>query len=394
MLLVLTTLVICAIALMLMIPALVLFIQVVSAMLPAKESRSVQNREATLAVLIPAHNEELVIVQTIASITPQLTRCARLLVVADNCTDSTASLAREAGAEVIERFDDQLQGKGYALDFGVRHLQSAPPDVLLIIDADCRVAAGSINHLAQACVNTGGPVQSVDLMQSSTPTGLNARLAEFAWLVKNYIRPLGLLRLGLPCPLNGTGMGFPWELVAKAQLASGHIAEDMKLGIDLALMGHPAQFCPGAQVSSHFPLGAEAIRTQRTRWEHGHMSMILEEFPRLFCKALVKGDGKLLGLAFDLVIPPLALLVALQLSILFLAIFWYFLGLSGDPLAIALSGIGLLLCAILLAWGRWGRAVVTFRDLLSIPSYIFKKLPLYLKFWTSRQSSWVRTDRD
>ena len=85
----------------------------------------------------------------------------RLLVVADNCSDDTAALARTAGAEVVERSNAQQRGKGYALDFGVRHLASAAPDVMIIVDADCQVGEGSIERLANCCIDSGRPTQAL-----------------------------------------------------------------------------------------------------------------------------------------------------------------------------------------------------------------------------------------
>ena len=71
--------------------------------------------------------------------------------VADNCTDDTAAIARAAGAEVIERQNATLRGKGYALDAGIRHLTANPPAVVIIVDADCLVAGGTIDLLSRRC---------------------------------------------------------------------------------------------------------------------------------------------------------------------------------------------------------------------------------------------------
>jgi cellulose synthase/poly-beta-1,6-N-acetylglucosamine synthase-like glycosyltransferase len=390
----LVTWALCALALLLLIPALVLFAQMLFAILPAKVPNIRLRKDVSFAVLIPAHNEEAVIGSTIESIRPQMVDGARLLVVADNCTDATAKLARAAGAEVIERTKEKQSGKGYALDFGIQHLQQAPPNVLLIIDADCQVQPDSIEHLVTRCAETGRPVQSLYLMRSPEGAWSTMRIKEFAWLVKNQVRPLGFLRLGLPCQLMGTGMGLPWQLATKAQFASGHLVEDMKLGIDLAMMGRSALFCPAAVVTSYFPLGNDAVNTQRTRWEHGHLNTIMQEFPRMLAQAIKKADLKLLGLALDLAVPPLALLVTMQIVMLCVTAAWSVLGVSGQPLLFSLFGTGFLAVAILLAWYHWGRTLITFTDLLLTPLYVLAKLPLYLKFWTKRQTDWVRTDRD
>ena len=276
-------------AIVLMLPVLVFLLQVLAAIFLAKPSASIKLNlvkpnlvKPKLAILMPAHNESLVIAQTIQSIMSQLGNQDYLLVVADNCNDDTAAIARNLGAIVIERINQHERGKGYALDYGLQHLKANPPQVVLIIDADCMVENDAINKLGSACMAYQRPIQALYLMQSQPSPSLKARIAAFAWLVKNKVRPLGFKALGLPCQLMGTGMAFLWQDIVKVNLASGHIVEDMKLGADLCRMNKAPLFLPEALVTSVFPPTAEATSTQRTRWEHGHLSMILTEAPSLF----------------------------------------------------------------------------------------------------------------
>src|SRR5512135_2526179 len=197
------------VALLLLMPASLLFLQMILASLPAKPRAVPLGRRPSVAVLMPAHNEALVLEETVRSIIPQLAAGDRLLVVADNCSDDTAKIAAASGVEVIERFDLERRGKGYALDYGMRHLRSSAPEVVIVIDADCKVSKGVIERLARACVGEERPVQGRYLMQAPPEASLRVRMAEFAWLVKNHVRPLGFLRIGLPCQLMGTGMAFP-----------------------------------------------------------------------------------------------------------------------------------------------------------------------------------------
>ncbi len=377
-----------------LVPVCVLLLQVTLALPAARRQAPPDGPRPRVAVLIPAHNEADAIAFTLQGIRAQLIAGDRMLVVADNCSDDTARIAAEAGAETIERSDPALRGKGYALEFGLRHLRQAPPEVLLIIDADCRLYPGGIEQLAQRAGNSGCPVQALDLMQAPPGAGIKTRIAEFAWLVKNWARPLGSQRLGLPCQLMGTGMAFPWALIGNANLANAELAEDMKLGIDLALAGHPPQFCLDALVTSRFPETARATATQRTRWEHGHLGMIAQEAPRLLGQALARRDLRLLGLALDLAVPPLALLATLIALVFAASAAAAAAGLSALPFRLAATALGLLTLTILLAWLGWGRRVLSLGALLSIPFYVMSKAPIYLKFWTQRQKEWVRTGRD
>jgi cellulose synthase/poly-beta-1,6-N-acetylglucosamine synthase-like glycosyltransferase len=382
------------IAAALLLPVLFFLLQILAAVFLAKPSQQPSSDQSItrprIAVLMPAHNESLVITETIQSILSQLAESDQLLVVADNCSDETAAIAKRLGASVIERSHETERGKGYALDFGLQYLKNNPPQIVIVIDADCIVTLGAIEKLTLACQANQCPVQALYLMQSQANPSLKASIAQFAWLVKNKVRPLGLKALGMPCQLMGTGMAFLWNDIIQSSLASGHIVEDMKLGVDLTRVRKAPLFLPEALVTSVFPPTATATNSQRTRWEHGHLSVIVKEVPSLFIEAIKTKNGSMLALACDLLIPPLA-----ALSLLSTACFLLSMLLSSQP-ALVLASIILLalLGAILLAWLGFGRDTISFKQLCYAPIYALIKIPLYIKFFINRQVEWVRSKRD
>lgn len=376
------------------VPVAVLLVQALAALKQTRVMPIATHWRPSVAVLVPAHNEAQGIAATIASIREQLRDGDRILVVADNCSDDTVAVALAAGAPVLERSNLEQRGKGYALDYGVQHLAHSPPEVVIMIDADCRLLEGAVDRLACLAMTAQRPVQGLDLMQAKKNSGLKMRISEFAWIVKNHVRPLGFLRLGLPCQLMGTGMAFPWNLIEKAGLANGNLAEDMQLGIEMARKNAAPIFCPDACVISYFPVGEEAARLQRTRWEHGHMSMILHDGLPLLIQGLRRSDRMLIALALDMCVPPVALLTLLTFSLFIVAAAAYFMFTWIAPLILAAFSLSGLTLAVLLAWRRFGRHVVSLNDLFSTLTYVFWKLPLYLKFFVSRQVEWVRAKRD
>ncbi len=380
---------------LLAVPVLVLLFQVVLS-LPARRSSEPTPEVARpcVAVLMPAHDEAAGIAASLATVRPQLESGDRLLVVADNCRDDTARIAAAEGAEVVERADATRRGKGYALDFGVRHLSGDPPQVLVIVDADCAVQPGALDRLVRECAASGRPVQALYLMQSPLGAGLKARLGEFAWLVRNLARPLGWHRAGLPCQLMGTGMAFPWPLIRQAPLASPHLVEDLQLGLDLAAAGAPPRFCPEARVTSRFPADAQALATQRARWEHGHLGVIAGQVPKLLWRALSRGKPALATMVLDLAVPPLASLVLMLLAWLLLSGLAAAMGASAGPLGSVCASLALLAVAVLLAWAGHGRHVVGLSELLGAPLYALAKLPVYMGWCRGRSLLWVRTRRD
>ncbi|MBF2027629.1 MAG: glycosyltransferase [Oscillatoriales cyanobacterium C42_A2020_001] len=384
-----------AIAVLLLLPISVLFIECVAALFPNhSRSTATDTLRPRIYVLIPAHNEEAGIGATVAPLLEQLTTGDRLIVVADNCSDNTATVARELGATVIERHDPEHRGKGYALDFGVRFIANHPPDVVVIVDADCRVMPGSIERLAQLAITCNRPVQSTYLFEQSANPSPKTAVSTLAIIVKNWVRLAGLNNLGMPCLLTGTGMAMPWEIIRRAPLASGNIVEDMNLGMDLAISGYSPLFCPEARVTSVLPQKEQAAKSQRTRWEHGHLQTIKTQVPRLLKASLRTLRLDLLVLALDLLIPPLSLLVMLWLVATAISLLSLWLGASHIP-AILLGIAGLLLVsAILLAWAKFARSYLPIKALLAIPLYILWKVPVYFAFLLKPQKAWVRTERD
>jgi hypothetical protein len=217
-------------------------------------------------------------------------------------------------------------------------------------------------------------------------------VSALAWRIKNWLRPLGALSWGAPCPLMGTGMAFPWHLIRQAPLAHGHLVEDMKLGIDLACAGAPPLFVPQARINSWFPLTREAALAQRTRWEHGHLSMLIAEGPSLLKRSLLTLDARLAAMALDLMVPPLTLLLGLVLAAVAIGSALA-VGKSWAPLCIASAALILMLTAMARSWWLIGRDLISARDLLHVLFHAVCKLPIYLKFITHRQKEWVRTDR-
>ena len=377
----------------------VFFVEVIAALtlgrryddLPSNSNSDIAPR---IAVLVPAHNESAGLLPTLEDIKLQLQPGDRMLVVADNCTDDTATVARAAGAEVVERQDPVRRGKGYALDFGIQHLSSAPPAILIMIDADCRLGVNAIQRLTALCAVTQRPVQALDLMVAPVNSTINHRIAEFAWRVKNWLRPLGLKALGLPCQLMGTGMAFPWEVIRGVDLANGWLVEDLKLGLDLTAQEHPPLFCPSALVTSQFASSAKAARTQRERWERGHIGMILTVAPKLICRAVKLRNWNLLALTLDLAVPPLSLLAIFVIGTVTISAVCALLGPSLAALILSGAALVAFVLAAFLGWLKCGRDVVPIGTVISIPLYMLGKLGLYrIKIFNKTDSRWIRTDR-
>jgi cellulose synthase/poly-beta-1,6-N-acetylglucosamine synthase-like glycosyltransferase len=375
--------------------SLIVLIEISAAMLSKRRTltTSIAQERPSVVVLIPAHDESRGILPTLEDVRRQLRPGDRLLVVADNCTDDTAAVAEMAGAQVIARQNDTERGKGYALDFGLRSLREDDPKIVVILDADCRLEPGVIDQLAQTCSATGRPVQALYLMSAPDQTGLNHAIAEFAWRIKNDLRPRGLAALGLPCQLMGSGMAFPRRAFAAVKVASGHLAEDLDLGLQLARAGCAPLFCPGAVVRSVFPAREADVATQRQRWEHGHLSVLVGRVLPSVWAAVRDRNWRLLALGLDAGVPPLVLLAGLTTTAVCLAsLLGWLAGAGKAALIVSSIGLGLLGVALGLAWLACGRDLLTGPALWSLAPYLKMKAGIYARAFAANKK-WTRTGR-
>lgn len=353
-----------------------------------------EHSNKTSVIMIPAHDEEEVIASTIKGVKHELGPDDRILVIADNCSDETADIARKLGCEVIERNDAKRRGKGYALAFGVSYLRQNAPDIAIIVDADCEVAPGAISSLKQACSELKKPVQAYYLLYAPKDGQPEQRVSEFAIYLKNHIRLRGLARLGGSIPITGSGFAVPFSLLQSMDLATGEIVEDMKLGIELALSGESICYVSDAQITSPLPSIGGIADLQRQRWEHGHVGMIRAFLPKLIKGAWSKRSWPLLMLSLDMSVLPLTLLLACN-TLLWLVSLAIAL-LSGDPRLFLLTNTVMILIvvALICVSVTSGKSYIRWSDPLQFLKLTFKKAAIYRALITGETSEWLKTKRD
>lgn len=352
-----------------------------------------QVHPTSLVVIVPAHNEQAGIGETVRLLQNALPSNWRTLVVADNCTDLTAEIARAAGAETIDRIDEDKRGKGFALARARDHLRSAPPEVVVVIDADCRIDSLSLQHLGASAYGLQSPVQAVNLLTASEHAPPIVQISNFAMLIKNLVRARGLYRIYGALPLFGTGMAFPWATFDNAHLATGDTVEDLTLAVELVERGISVHLDEHARVTSPSAAAADTIG-QRRRWEHGFLRVAARTALPLLARALAKFSKRQLGLALHLCVPPLALLISISVVCLCFAAFAAVAANVRGPVEVLGLALAAALAATSAAWLREGRNTLSVAALTKAPSYVLSKLPIYMSLFTNYQSHWNRTRRD
>ena len=346
----------------------------------------------SVVVLVPAHNEAA----NLASILSAQRLCIpigmRLLVIADNCTDRTADIARSQGAEVAERHDPSKRGKGFAMAFGRAILAGHPPACVIVVDADTVPAVGSLERLALGALNSGRPVQGAYILEPRTEDSPLARLSAASFYVKNVVRQLGGLRVGAPAILTGSGMAFPWSIFAKLPLETSHIAEDLMLGVHSALDGAAPIFDPHAWIVGGVS-STSGTAIQRRRWESGFVQVGSDNVRPLLARALRLREPASAWLALHLGTPPLVLLLAVDAGATLVTGVAWVAGTSAIAFMLCAGMTVAAIVAVPFSLAGHGRLDLL-RDWYVAPRYALWKLRLSIISIFSRERSWIRTDRE
>lgn len=347
-----------------------------------------------VVVLMPAHDEAQVIENNVRLALAGMPAGGSLLVIADNCTDATADIARHAGAAVCERTDPDRRGKGYALAHGIAQLAADPPDCVIVLDADARPVGDALDRLAATAVALQRPVQATFLIEPDTASGPITRVSNFAHMLKNRVRQSGVARVSGSCFLCGSGMAFPWSIISGVNLANGEIVEDLVLGVKLVLNRTYPLFLPDSLVvSPTAPGDAEAVG-QRRRWEHGFLVAAARFAPVLLREAIRSRRIEPLWMALHLLVPPFVMLLMTALALCSVVAVLAWVGFAPIWLAVGLLAmVGVAGLLIVAAWWRHGRPYLQARDVLALPRYLLAKAGIWSRLVAAREAAWERTGR-
>lgn len=386
-------------------PLAYLLIVVIGAILGARRAkrqaatrhRASDATPSRFAVIVPAHDEELLIGTTLASLA-QLDYPAdryTVHVIADNCTDHTAERAQAAGAHVHERTDEAHRGKGYALAWMFARLaaEETPYDAYVILDADTVVAPALLRAFDRGLAAGAQALQAHNAVLNATESP-TAALRWVALSLMNYVRPLGRATLGGSSTLTGNGVCLTPGILARHPWQAFGLSEDYQYYLTLVAAGVRVAFVPDAQVYSVMPTSARQLQTQDIRWEtispdaRGWQRRIAW---RLFADGLRLRDWARLDALVELLTPPLSALVGGCALVVVVA----FALLAPVQLALGLALIILLLVYVGSAFYLLRPPRAVYRALLYAPAYVIRKLWVYFVLRRRRKhtNTWVRTAR-
>ena len=350
-------------------------------------------RKIFFDIIVPAHDEAAGIGKTISSLYRLSWPSAgyRIVVVADNCTDMTASISREAGATVLERQDPTRRGKGYALAHAFAWSRSAGiADAVAVVDADSVVSANLLESFA-ARIENGACALQAQYGVLNAMDSWRTRLMAIALGSIHKVRSRARERMRLSCGIRGNGWCVTHALLGKVPYQSFSLTEDVEFGVDLGLAGYRVAYCDESHVNGEMVTTEHASRSQRQRWEGGRIGLIREKVPALLRAALTRRSSVCVDLALDLLVLPLSYVVLNVVAIVAIA------ALNPDGLRWTLLMVGLIDLLALAAyvcrgWMLSGIGIVGLWDLLRVPGFLIWKL-LIIRF-QPRPDTWIRTKRE
>ena len=357
----------------------------VAAARPVRPVTPVAAGAQRLVIVVPAHNESRSLLRTVHSLQREVAGDgpARIVVVADNCSDDTAAVARSAGVEVLERLDAGRRGKGYALRHAFDSLPDA--DAFIVVDADTDAEPGFLSAM-RCALAAGAEALQCRYRVRDAHASRGATLCDVALGAWNVVRPRGRAVLGLSTGILGNGFALTRRVLQAVPYSATSIVEDVEYHHLLVQAGFRVQWVDGAQVLGDMPQDRGGAAQQRARWEGGRLRLLASRGPALAGRVMA-GQWQLADPLLDLLLWPLAWHVSLLLLALAL-------GAAGVQMAAA-GGLAVVALHVTVALALMPARRSHLRALLGAPAYVLWKLHLLGRTWQAagRHATWVRSAR-
>jgi len=347
-------------------------------------------------ILVPAHNEGENLIPTLSSLRrlDYSTHLFDVVVIADNCTDRTASVARQNGCQVWERSDPLRRGKGHALGWALGRMPSESYDAVAIIDADTQCSSNLLKVFSRELRFEETPVQaSVELAFSAeSPSWLSMTTRAAQRAEESYVS-VPRSRFRLYQGLQGTGFCIPVKVLGDVPWMAFSICEDLEYAFQLATKRVAVRFVRDAIVTSAMTGRLEYATRQRQRWARGTYTLIAKLIPLQFASAIFNRDWRSLESCLYL-----ATRSRLPLAVLTLLCGIGLLLVDGHGMPI----VGMLYLLVVLMEISYGVAVVSAvrpknGQLLLLLGFIRYSLWILQKhaaaILTFRRAGWDRTER-
>ena len=259
----------------------------VCALIQFKEKPMIKNKKHKFMMILPAHNEESVIGNLVESLQnldyPK--ELYDIYVIADNCTDNTAKIAKDLGAIVYERFDEKKKTKGFAMQWFLNQKikENADYDAFCVFDADNVVDKNFLNAMNKKLCQGEVIVQGYRDIKNPDDSWISAGYAIFYWMMNRFYH-LARYNLGLSPLINGTGFMVDFNLIKPTGWDTITLTEDIEFSLKNIAQGRKLGWATDAIVYDEQPTEFKQSWSQRSRWTVGHIQCM-----KYYTKDLAEG---------------------------------------------------------------------------------------------------------
>lgn len=273
------------------------------------------------AVIVAAHNEHNVVGQLIKNLHdlnyPK--ELYDIYVIADNCSDDTAAISREAGAIVCERFDSQKKSKGYALEWMFEKLFAMERDgkiydAVAIFDADNLVHPQFLMEMNNRLLKGDRIIQGFLDAKNPYDTWVAGTFAIAFWVI-DHVSHLAKTNIGLSAVLGGTGMCITIDVLKKYGWRATCLTEDMEFTMKSLTEGIKTTWAHDAIVYDEKPLTFKQSWTQRKRWAQGQFDVAHRFIPKMLVEGWRRRDIRIWDGCIYLLQPHFLMLSAFFIAI-------------------------------------------------------------------------------
>ena len=353
-------------------------------------------------MLIPAHNEELVISHTLSSVSALRYPPDRLkvYVIADNCTDSTAEISSKFDSvKVLVRNAVDQKSKGYALNWAIDQLKNdIDIDTFVIIDADTSIDPEFLTAMdrSRRAHESGHFVAQGKYGVANPNESWRTALMAGALSLVHVVRPLARELLHLSVGLKGNGMCIDRPVLDLLPWRGDSLTEDIYYTLDL-LEKHDllVHFVPSAVVEALMPTTAAGAASQRKRWEGGRSSILSRRAGGILWQGIIQLKPSYIDAAIDLLAPPLAQLAAALFCMISLIALASTVGVS-VRIQEYLAGYSILAFGAYVLGGFLvgGAPPLAYKALLYAPFFALWKAAIRLQSKGHADGEWIRTARE
>jgi cellulose synthase/poly-beta-1,6-N-acetylglucosamine synthase-like glycosyltransferase len=383
------------------------FLQLLATTIAAFFSRSIPGQvtapRTRFLVAIPAHNEEAGIAATVQSCLALEYPASlfQVVVIADNCDDGTAQVARREGALVLERHDETRKSKGYAIEFLIDQLHHSGEiealDALVLIDADSTVSPGLLRRFS-GLLESGIDWAQCYYTVSNPDESWRTRLLTYAFCLFNGVTPLGQFQLGLGAGFRGNGMCLSTKGLRRLPWTCHGLVEDMEYSWTVRLAGEKIAFIADENVKAvMLSRGGQGAAAQRRRWEFGRGELKKRLFGPIIRSRHLNPLEKITSL-IELTMPSMVAMAGIYLCLLVLNAWVAFA--SSQALSSSLLGLVLaitVLCTLammLLSVAPFLLFRLSWKYLLVLWYFPFYAMWKFFIRLGGRPNHWVRTARE